>query len=77
MQAPTHRLILILMLVLALAAQNEVNGQTQPAPPTRPFEGCYELTMGRWWPWSFGEDKYLVTPPDRIELLSETRHTGV
>ena len=37
---------------------------------TTPFVGCYELKMGRWWPWGFGEDNSFVTPPSRIQLLS-------
>ena len=33
-----------------------------------PFAGCYELQLGRWWPWSMGEDTEFATPPRRIEL---------
>ncbi len=40
------------------------------------FLGCYELVLGRWWPWSFGEDTIYVTPPTRIELLSEPGTKG-
>lgn len=32
------------------------------------YTGCYQLTLGRWWPWGFGEDAKFVTPPNRIEL---------
>jgi hypothetical protein len=48
------------------------------APNQRPFEspilsftGCYQLTIGKWWPWAFGEDTKYVTPLSRIRLLSE------
>ena len=40
------------------------------------FTGCYELVLGRWWPWSFGEDNVYVTPPARIELLPESGTKG-
>lgn len=32
------------------------------------YRGCYQLTLGRWWPWGFGEDTKFVTPPNRVEL---------
>jgi hypothetical protein len=48
-----------------------ISGQSRSTPATKPFEGCYELTLGRWWPWSFGGDNEFVTPPSRIQLLSE------
>src|SRR6267378_1664180 len=35
------------------------------------FVGCYELTLGRWWPWGFGSDDTIFTPPRRIKLLTE------
>lgn len=35
------------------------------------YAGCYQLTMGRWWPWSLGESAKYVTPPNRIELSPE------
>jgi len=47
---------LILGVVLASILPSEANGQTQPAPLTKSFAGCYELTLGRWWPWSFDGD---------------------
>ncbi len=43
---------------------------------TTPYTGCYELNMGRWWPWSFGEDTKYVTPPNRIELLPQLGTQG-
>jgi hypothetical protein len=50
--------------------------QTQVENHTGSFTGCYELVLGRWWPWSFGEDTVYVTPPARIELLSEPGTRG-
>ena len=70
------RRCLLLILVLVLVPSSETKGQTQPSPPTKSFEGCYELTLGRWWPWSFGGDNELVTPPPRIRLLSERGAKG-
>ena len=52
-------------------AQNSSNSD-QRTEETREsaFLGCYELTLGRWWPWSFGGDTLLlVTPPKRVRLL--------
>lgn len=40
------------------------------------FAGCYELKVGRWWPWGFGEDNSFVTPPSRIQLLSDRGTKG-
>jgi hypothetical protein len=40
------------------------------------FEGCYELKVGRWWPWGFGEENSYVTPPSRIQLLGERGTRG-
>ena len=75
MQPPKRGLIL--GVILALLLHCETNGQTQPAPPTKSFEGCYELTLGHWWPWSFGEDNEFVAPPEgRISLLSERGTKG-
>jgi hypothetical protein len=39
--------------------------------PISSFTGCYQLTLGKWWPWAFGEDTMFVTPPSRIRLLPE------
>jgi hypothetical protein len=66
------RLYLIWTMLFALVPQ----GEAPPTPTTESFEGCYELTMGRWWPWSFGEDNQFVTPPGRIRLLSERGANG-
>jgi hypothetical protein len=58
------------------------SGQTSNPPKTlsenqtSSFTGCYELVLGKWCPWSFGEDTVFVTPPTRIELLPEPGTKG-
>jgi hypothetical protein len=44
--------------------------QSHVAVSATSFAGCYELKLGRWWPWSFGGDNEFVTPPSKIELLA-------
>src|SRR5258708_24838364 len=44
--------------------------------PPSAFIGCYQLTLGRWWPWSFGDDIKYVTPPSRIRLLTDPGTKG-
>ncbi len=44
--------------------------------PTSSFTGCYQVTLGSWWPWAFGEDTKYVTPPTRIRLLPEQGTKG-
>jgi hypothetical protein len=44
--------------------------------PVSLFTGCYQLTLGKWWPWAFGEDTKFVTPPSRIRLLPEVGTKG-
>jgi hypothetical protein len=63
--------VFLLSLLLGLAGQ-EVASEKATLPSTLP--GCYRLSLGRWWPWGFGEDTQFVTPPARIELLT-TRGT--
>ncbi len=38
--------------------------------------GCYQLNLGRWWPWGLGEDAQFVTPPSRIQLLNKIGKEG-
>jgi len=70
------RVYVMLLLLLALVPHNEADGQVRPDPLTKSFEGCYDLTMGRWWPWSFGEENQFVTPPGRVRLFSERGTSG-
>lgn len=43
---------------------------------TGAFTGCYNLKLGRWWPWGFGEDNIFATPPNRIKLFPEQGTVG-
>jgi hypothetical protein len=77
------RLAAVLMLLAVLSpecsaqASNPSSGSnTRGENPTSSFTGCYELLLGRWWPWSFGGDTIYVTPPTRIELLPEPGTKG-
>jgi hypothetical protein len=73
-----QHILCIVVFALALSAsslwpQSSRTLQNRPitiASPVDAFTGCYELTMGRWWPWAFGEDTKFVTPPSLFELLS-------
>ena len=40
------------------------------------FAGCYKLHMGRWWPWSLGEDAKFATPPNQFELTLQRATEG-
>lgn len=73
-----------MILFLALASSGSVaqpdksgdQAQTEPALTAASFEGCYELKLGRWWPWGFGEENAYVTPPRRVRLLPERGTEG-
>lgn len=72
-------LIFFVALSLTSVAQQDkapASPETQPRSRTAPFVGCYDVNMGRWWPWGFGGDTKFVTPPSRIELLSEQGTKG-
>jgi hypothetical protein len=67
-------MILILALIPRCVAQTDKSGaraKVKPAPTQASFEGCYELNLGWWWPWGFGEENAYVTPPPHIQLLGE------
>jgi hypothetical protein len=74
------RLAKIVMLLVVISPS--CSGQTSNPPKTQSenqtssFTGCYELVLGKWWPWPFGEDTVFVTPPTRIELLPEPGTKG-
>jgi hypothetical protein len=71
--------VLVFLAVISTGCGGRTSGSdlnAQTAVPTAPFLGCYELKMGRWWPWSFGEDTVYVTPPSGIELLGERGTQG-
>lgn len=76
---------LIEALILLAVISPRCSAQASNSPPVLPtqgenqtasFTGCYELVLGKWWPWSFGEDTIYVTPPTRIELLPEPGKDG-
>jgi hypothetical protein len=73
-------MILFLALVSSgsVAQTNEsgAKAQIQSVPAPGPFQGCYELKLGRWWPWGFGEENAYVTPPSRVRLLPERGTKG-
>lgn len=56
--------------------QSKDIGRTLPPGTAANYAGCYELSMGRWWPWAFGEDTKYVTPPKRIELSPDVETEG-
>ena len=71
---------IVMLLVFSLplsptVAQRDKSGANQQ-DLTEPFLGCYELNLGRWWPWGFGGDDPLVTPPKNIQLLPERGTEG-
>jgi hypothetical protein len=58
-------------------AQKSTPETSQPAQTTvGSFAGCYELTLGRWWPWGFDSDATFYTPPRRVKLLTEPGTKG-
>jgi hypothetical protein len=81
----TMKLLLIFAAVLltlspaaraqAGASQASGNGRTAPATPSaaevQSFAGCYELHVGRWWPWGFIWHESNGGLPRRIELLTD------
>jgi hypothetical protein len=71
--------VLVFLAVISPGCGGRTSGSdanAQTAVPTAPFVGCYELKMGRWWPWSFGADTVYVTPPSGIELRTERGTEG-
>jgi len=68
--------VLVPLRCPAQADKSRTNIQVKSAPPSAPFAGCYELKLGRWWPWGFGEENVYVTPPNRLQLLAERGTRG-
>lgn len=71
--------ILLSAFSVCCVAQQDKSSTDQQVPSnsqTVPFLGCYELKLGRWWPWGFGEDSIFATPPNRIKLLPERGTVG-
>lgn len=71
----------VFIWICALSNQCVAQTKTTTNPPEdqkliASVTGCYELQMGRWWPWGFGEDNEYVTPPRKIQLLTERGTEG-
>lgn len=72
-----------LVVLAVIPAECQAQARRPPLEPepqgenlTSPFKGCYELRLGRWWPWGMGEDTIYATPPSRVKLLPEKRTEG-
>ena len=84
MQSSDWRSLASVLILLALLAPRFSAQSSNPAKesqslnenPASSFTGCYELLLGRWWPWAFGADTKFVTPPNRIELIPERGTKG-
>lgn len=73
MQLPWRAFGVLLLLAACLpqAVGSAPNPVKKPAASPDSFAGCYQLKLGRWWPWGLGEDTEFVTPPTRVRLLAE------
>jgi hypothetical protein len=63
---PLTAVLLVFQLSTASGAQDKPSSDLDQKANS--FVGCYELHLGRWWPWGMGEDTRFATPPSRIEL---------
>jgi hypothetical protein len=63
----------ILLATCPLIAQGAIDSQDSSATK---LTGCYQVKLGRWWPWGLGEDSQFVTPPSRVELLKKRGTDG-
>lgn len=72
MQAPWCAFVTVLLLTAGLpqATKPSPNSRNKTTVPPDSLAGCYELKVGRWWPWGFGEGATFVTPPKRLRLLA-------
>lgn len=73
------RLVLLLLVVTLFSAASSSNERgSDPATKVdvRPYAGCYRITLGRWWPWGYGEEAKYVTPPNSIRLMPERGTEG-
>lgn len=78
MELPWRRFIFAAIIVAFFLQAHESGTavQAQVAVSPSSFAGCYELKSGRWWPWGFGDENVYVTPPNRIQLLTERGTRG-
>ena len=61
--------ISIFSSIFFVQAQTESSSREKEVSEVAVFAGCYNLALGRWWPWGLGEDAHFFTPPNRIRLL--------
>jgi len=60
----------------ALKRQSPPSADDSKQAAVSEFVGCYELKLGRWWPWSSDDIRTFHTPPSRVELLSSRGTDG-
>ena len=50
--------VLILLVVISPSCSSQASNSPKPLIENQisSFTGCYELVLGKLWPWSFGED---------------------
>ena len=77
LRAPCFVLIVMICWLHAVPTVAQADkSATNQRDQTAPFVGCYELKLGRWWPWGYGGDSPFVTPPKRVQLLAERGTEG-
>jgi len=69
--ASASLLLILAVLPVVCVGQNSASDSQISISRAAPFAGCYELRLGRWWPWGMGEDTKFATPPRRVELRLE------
>jgi hypothetical protein len=67
---------IIFLLLSPQLCRSQTPPNTESTPQARLLEGCYEVKLGRWWPWGFGEEGAYVKPPNRIQLLAQLGTRG-
>jgi hypothetical protein len=82
-KVPFVIIVFLFLTIFARRSSAQLNNSTSSQSKTGEastvavFAGCYQLTLGHWWPWSFGGDTKYVTPPNHIELLPERGTEGL
>ena len=71
---------ILFLLLSPQVCRSQTTPNTESTPQVRLLqgllEGCYEVKLGRWWPWGFGEEDAYVKPPNRIQLLAQLGRRG-
>jgi hypothetical protein len=57
--------VLVLLVVISPSCSGQASNSPKPLNENQisSFTACYELVLGKWWPWSFAEDTVFVTHP--------------